>query len=47
MPLDKLWSTEEERLYSKDPNVVRAEKIALQGMQIPPGTLLPVRKGRA
>lgn len=42
----KLRSGVKEGLYSKDPNVVRAAKIAVQAGALPPGTVVPVRKGR-
>lgn len=33
-------------LYSKDPNVVRSAKIAVQAGALLPGTVVPVRKGK-
>jgi len=42
----KLQSGVKEGLYSKDPNEVRAAKLALQAGVLPPETITPVRKGR-
>lgn len=42
----KLQTGVKEGLYSKDPNVVRSAKIAVQAGALLPGTVVPVRKGK-
>lgn len=42
----KLQTGVKDDLYSKDPNVVRSAKIAVQAGALLPGAVVPVRKGK-